>query len=133
MVSDRNVLVRLSGWARTLVLRETGEAVELVHIEEIDDCRRAFVELSSGLRTYVPEAALTSRVTRVSEGALLLAGVAVAGTILGYTLNPLSVGTPLSVADLSGIADPVGNGPDRQGSDRLAAGGATMAIARLER
>ncbi|HRY24997.1 MAG: hypothetical protein H6852_02520 [Geminicoccaceae bacterium] len=87
MPSERNVVIRLSGWARTLVLRETGEPVELVHIEELDDRRRAFVELPSGLRTYVAEAALTSRVARLSEGALTLAGVAIAGALLGYSFN----------------------------------------------
>lgn len=87
MPSERNVVIRLSGWARTLVLRETGEPVELVHIEELDDRRRAFVELPSGLRTYVAEAALTSRVARLSEGALTLAGVAIAGAVLGYSFS----------------------------------------------
>lgn len=87
MPSDRNVVIRLKSWARTLVLRETGEPVELVHIEELDDRRRAFVELPSGLRTYVPEAALTSRVARLSEGALTLAGVAIAGAVLGYSFS----------------------------------------------
>lgn len=87
MSSDRNVVIRLAGWARKLVLRETGEPVELVHIEELDERRRVFVELPSGLRTYVPEAALTNRMARLSEGALMLAGVAIAGTILGYTFN----------------------------------------------
>ncbi len=81
------MVLRLSSWARTLVLRETGEPVELVHIEEQGDQRRAFVELPSGLRTYVREPALTNRMARLSEGALLLAGVAVAGAILGYTFG----------------------------------------------
>lgn len=87
MPSDQNMVLRLSSWARTLVLRETGEPVELVHIEERGDQRRAFVELPSGLRTYVTEPALTNRMARLSEGALLLAGVAMAGAILGYTFG----------------------------------------------
>jgi hypothetical protein len=78
---------RLNNWARSIVLVETGQAVELIHIEEIDGRSRAFIELPSGLRTHVAEAALTNRLARLSEGGLTLAGVALAGMLLGYSLG----------------------------------------------
>jgi hypothetical protein len=77
---------RLNSWARRIVLVETGEPVELIHIEEIDGRSRAFIELPSGLRTHVAEAALTNRLARLADGSLTLAGVALAGMLLGYTL-----------------------------------------------
>jgi hypothetical protein len=78
---------RVSDWARGIVLVETGQPVDLVHVEEIDGHRRVFVEMPSGLRTHVPEAALTNRLARLAEGGLTLAGVALAGMLLGYTLG----------------------------------------------
>lgn len=78
---------RLQGWARRIVLVETGQPVELIHLEEVDGRRRAFVELPSGIRTHVAEAALTNRGARLAEGGLTLAGVALAGILLGYTLG----------------------------------------------
>lgn len=78
---------RVSNWARGIVLVETGQPVDLIHVEEIDGCRRVFVEMPSGLRTHVPEAALTNRLARLAEGGLTLAGVALAGILLGYTLG----------------------------------------------
>lgn len=78
---------RVSNWARGIVLVETGQPVDLVHVEEIDGHRRIFVEMPSGLRTHVPEAALTNRLARLAEGGLTLAGVALAGVLLGYTLG----------------------------------------------
>ncbi len=78
---------RLNQWARSFVLVETGQPVELIHIEEIDGRSRAFVELPSGLRTHVPEAALTNRLARISDGGLTLAGVALAGMLLGYSIG----------------------------------------------
>jgi hypothetical protein len=78
---------RLQTWARRIVLVETGQPVELVHIEEVDGRSRAFVELPSGLRTHVAEAALTNRLARLTEGGLTIAGVALAGMLLGYSLG----------------------------------------------
>ena len=78
---------RLQGWARHIVLVETGQPVELIHLEEFDGRSRAFIELPSGIRTHVPEAALTNRFARLSEGGLTLAGVALAGMLLGYSLG----------------------------------------------
>lgn len=78
---------RLRHWARRIVLVETGQPVELIHTEELDGRRRAFVELPSGLRTHVTEAALTNRLARVAEGGLTLAGVALAGMLFGYSLG----------------------------------------------
>jgi len=78
---------RLQSWARRIVLVETGQPVELIHTEELDGRSRAFVELPSGLRTHVAEAALTNRLARLSEGGLMLAGVALAGVLLGYSLG----------------------------------------------
>lgn len=101
-------LDRLATWAKGLVLQETGQPVELVHIEEYDGERRAFVELPSGLRTHVHEAALTNRMARLSEATLALAGVALAGMVLGYTFglpgDELSArtATPPSVATTIG-------------------------------
>jgi hypothetical protein len=78
---------RLQHWARRIVLVETGQPVELIHTEEIDGRSRAFIELPSGLRTHVAEAALTNRLARLTEGGLTLAGVALAGMLLGYSLG----------------------------------------------
>ena len=86
MTIDNAMVRRVGHWARGLVLAETGQPVELIHIEEIEGRRRLFIELPSGLRTHVPEVALTSRLARLAEGGLMLAGVAVAGMLLGYTL-----------------------------------------------
>lgn len=86
MSLERAAVRKVSNWARGIVLVETGQPVELVHVEEFDGRRRVFVELPSGLRTHVPEAALTNRLARLAEGGLALAGVAVAGMLLGYTL-----------------------------------------------
>lgn len=77
----------LNSWARRIVLIETGQAVELIHLEEIDGHGRAFIELPSGLRTHVPVAALTNRLARLAEGGMTIAGVAFAGMALGYTLG----------------------------------------------
>ncbi len=77
---------RLQSWARHIVLVETGQPVDLIHLEEADGLRRAFIELPSGIRTHVPEAALTNRFARLSEGGLTIAGVALAGMLLGYSL-----------------------------------------------
>jgi hypothetical protein len=87
MLLHSQTIRRLHKWARGIVLVETGQPVELIHIEEIDGHSRAFVELPSGLRTHVAEAALTNRLARLSEGGLTVAGVAVAGMLLGYSLG----------------------------------------------
>ena len=87
MRSESEVIRRFHNWARRIVLIETGEPVELIHIEELDSESRAFIELPSGIRTYVPEAALTNRLARLGDSSLTLAGVAVAGVLLGYTLG----------------------------------------------
>lgn len=87
MRPESKVIRRFYTWARRIVLIETGEPVELVHIEELEGESRAFVELPSGIRTYVPEAALTNRLARLGDSSLTLAGVAVAGVLLGYTLG----------------------------------------------
>jgi hypothetical protein len=78
---------RLQSWAQRIVLVETGQPVELIHIEELDGHRRVFIELPSGIRTHVAEAALTNRLARLSDGGLTLAGVALAGMLLGYSLG----------------------------------------------
>lgn len=87
MRPESQVVRRFNNWARCLVLIETGEPVELVHLEERDGKSRAFIELPSGIRTYVPEAALTNRLARLGDSSLTLAGVAIAGVLLGYTLG----------------------------------------------
>jgi hypothetical protein len=84
---EGRVIRRLQGWARQFVLVETGQPVVLIHLEEFDGQSRAFIELPSGIRTHVPEAALTNRFARLSEGGLTLAGVALAGVLLGYSLG----------------------------------------------
>ena len=87
MLLQSQTIRRLNNWARSIVLVETGQAVELIHLEEIDGRSRAFIELPSGLRTHVAESALTNRLARLSEGGLTLAGVALAGMLLGYSLG----------------------------------------------
>lgn len=87
MRPESQVVRRFHNWARCIVLIETGEPVELVHLEELDGKSRAFIELPSGIRTYVPEAALTNRLARLADSSLTLAGVALAGMLLGYTLG----------------------------------------------
>ncbi len=87
MSIEGRVIRRLQSWARHIVLVETGQPVELIHLEELDGRSRAFIELPSGIRTHVPEAALTNRFARLSEGGLTLAGVALAGMLLGYSLG----------------------------------------------
>lgn len=87
MRPESQVVRRINSWARCIVLIETGEPVELVHLEELDGKSRAFIELPSGIRTYVPEAALTNRLARLADSSLTLAGVAIAGVLLGYTLG----------------------------------------------
>jgi|GEM_PF-2443367 len=87
MTLSSQTIRRLQTWARRIVLVETGQPVELVHLEEIDGRSRAFVELPSGLRTHVAEAALTNRLARLCEGGLTIAGVAIAGMLLGYSLG----------------------------------------------
>ena len=84
---ESQTIRRLQGWARRIVLVETGQPVELIHLEELDGRSRAFIELPSGIRTHVPEAALTNRFARLSEGGLTIAGVALAGILLGYSLG----------------------------------------------
>jgi hypothetical protein len=87
MRPESQIVHRLSKWARCIVLIETGEPVDLVHVEEFDGESRAFIELPSGIRTYVPEAALTNRLARLGDSSLTLASVAIAGVLLGYTLG----------------------------------------------
>ena len=87
MRPESQVVRRFNNWARCIVLIETGEPVELVHLEELDGKSRAFIELPSGIRTYVPEAALTNRLARLADSSVTLAGVAIAGVLLGYTLG----------------------------------------------
>ncbi len=87
MRPESQVVRRFHNWARRIVLIETGEPVELIHLEELDGKSRAFIELPSGIRTYVPEAALTNRLARLADSSLTLAGVAIAGMLLGYTLG----------------------------------------------
>jgi hypothetical protein len=84
---ESQTIRRLQGWARRIVLVETGQPVELIHLEEECGRSRAFIELPSGIRTHVPEAALTNRFARLSEGGLTIAGVALAGILLGYSLG----------------------------------------------
>lgn len=84
---ESQTIRRVQGWARRIVLVETGQPVDLIHLEELDGRSRAFIELPSGIRTHVPEAALTNRFARLSEGGLTIAGVALAGILLGYSLG----------------------------------------------
>ena len=104
MLSESQVVRRFSRWARRIVLIETGEPVELVHIEERDGKSRAFIELPSGIRTYVPEAALTNRLARLADGGLTLTGVAIAGMLLGYTLGLPSTDRLASSAPAASVA-----------------------------
>jgi hypothetical protein len=97
---------RLNNWARSIVLVETGQAVELIHLEEIDGRSRAFIELPSGLRTHVAEAALTNRLARLSEGGLTLAGVAIAGMLLGYSLGLPEVERLAWTGQAPGLTEP---------------------------
>lgn len=87
MLFQSRTIRHLQNWARRIVLVETGQPVELIHIEEIEGYSRAFIELPSGLRTHVAEAALTNRLARLADGGLTLAGVALAGMLLGYSLG----------------------------------------------
>lgn len=97
---------RLSNWARSIVLVETGQPVDLIHLEEFDGRRRAFIEMPSGLRTYVAEAALTNRFARLSEGGLTMAGVALAGTLLGYSLAMPEHDRLASTGQMPGLHEP---------------------------
>lgn len=84
---ESQAIRRMRGWARCIVLVETGQPVELIHLEEEGGRRRAFIELPSGIRTHVSEAALTNRFARLAEGGLTLAGVALAAMLLGYSFG----------------------------------------------
>ena len=75
----------LARWPRRMVLKSSGERVELLEIVEIDGRRRCKVEFADGRITEVAEAELDSRLAGNAIGAVAAVVVAVAGALLGGT------------------------------------------------
>jgi hypothetical protein len=77
---------RLRAWPRRLVLRATGEPVELIALHELDGRRRCLVELAGGRRIEVLERELESRLAGNGLAAAACLGLAVAGLVAGAAL-----------------------------------------------
>jgi hypothetical protein len=69
---------RLRAWPRRLVLRATGEPVELIALHELDGRRRCVVELRGGRRIEVLERELESRFAAHVVAAAAVIGLALA-------------------------------------------------------
>lgn len=81
-----SVIRLLRRWPRRMILRETGQPVELLEIHDSAGRRRCLVELRSGRRVMVGEAELGSELAMrglavVACGGLALAGALVAGSL----------------------------------------------------
>lgn len=78
---------RLRSWPKRLVLRETGEPVELIELQEIGGRRRCLVELRGGRRVTVSEAELDSELAMRGLAVAVCAGLALAGVLVGGSLG----------------------------------------------
>lgn len=78
---------RLRRWPKRLVLRETGETVELVEVHESDGRRRCLVELRGGRRVMVNEAELDSELAMRGLAVAACAGLALAGILVGGSIE----------------------------------------------
>lgn len=74
-------------WPRRLVLKATGEPVELVHVEEREGRRRCVVRRPDGSELFLAEAALASRLAWNATAVGLCLGLAAAGALAGGTAS----------------------------------------------
>jgi hypothetical protein len=77
---------RLRAWPRQLVLKATGESVELIALHDLDGRRRCVVELTGGRRIEVLERELEWRLAAHAVAAAALIGLAAAGLLAGSAL-----------------------------------------------
>jgi hypothetical protein len=78
---------RLRAWPRRLVLRATGERVELLELHETGGRRRCLVELSGGRQVMVTEAELDSELAMRGLAVAVCGGLALAGALVGGSLS----------------------------------------------